>query len=392
MTAFDVIVVGAGIHGAGVAQAAAAAGQRVLLLEQQHPAFGTSSRSSKLIHGGLRYLENGQLRLVRESLHERSLMLRNAPELVKLTPFHIPLYQQTRRQPWQIRVGLSLYAVLGGFQRGCRFGSLPRHEWSQLDGLNTAGLHHVFRYFDAQTDDALLTQAVLRSAQQLGATTLIPARLEQAELHEDGVNVSYIESGQLRSTTARVLINATGSWVNHTLQRITPVQPERAIELVQGTHLILPGQLTQGIYYVESPRDGRAIFVMPWYVQTMIGTTETRYSGDPAQVRPLQTETNYLLQTLKHYFPTHRQHTASNIIRSFAGLRVLPSGSGHAFHRPRETVLDTDRINKPRLLSIFGGKLTGWRATAERVMQQVQGSLPQRKAVADTRCLRLSPE
>jgi glycerol-3-phosphate dehydrogenase len=246
--------------------------------------------------------------------------------------------------------------------------------------------------FDAQTDDTLLTQAVLRSAQQLGATALMPARLEQAELHEDGVNISYIESGQLRSTTTRVLINATGPWVNHTLQRITPVQPERAIELVQGTHLVLPGQITQGIYYVESPRDGRAIFVMPWYGQTLIGTTETRYRGDPAQVRPLQTETNYLLQTLKHYFPAHRQHTASHIVRSFAGLRVLPSGSGHAFHRPRETVLDTDRINKPRLLSIFGGKLTGWRATAERVMQQVQGSLPQRKAVADTRCLRLSPE
>ncbi|MGE0188062.1 MAG: glycerol-3-phosphate dehydrogenase/oxidase [Steroidobacteraceae bacterium] len=392
MTAFDVIVVGAGIHGAGVAQAAAAAGQRVLILEQQHPAYGTSSRSSKLIHGGLRYLETGQLRLVRESLHERTLMLKNAPELVQLKPFYIPLYNRTRRQPWQIRTGLSLYAVLGGFKRGCRFGTLPRSEWAQLDSLNTDGLHSVFRYHDAQTDDALLTQSVLRSAQQLGATACIPAMLQHVELHATGVAVSYLEHGQSHTTHARVLVNATGPWVNHTLSRVTPQQPVRLIELVQGTHLILPGQLTRGIYYVESPRDGRAIFVMPWYGQTLIGTTETRYRGDPAEVQPLQSEINYLLQTLKHYFPAHRNETQASISRCFAGLRVLPAGSGHAFRRPRETLLDVDRTDKPRLLSIFGGKLTGWRATAEKVMQRVAPSLPAHIALANTRDIRLLPE
>ncbi len=389
MSQYDLIVVGAGIHGAGVAQAAAAAHQRVLVLEQQHPAFGTSSRSSKLIHGGLRYLESGQLRLVHESLQERALMLKNAPELVQLKPFYIPLYQQTRRQPWQIRVGLSLYALLGGFQRGCRFGSIARREWDELDGLNTHGLHSVFRYHDAQTDDALLTRAVLRSAQQLGAEVCAPAKLTHAELHTEGVTATYVENGQSRSAQARVLINASGPWVNHTLGLITPAQPARLIELVQGTHLILPGHLTRGIYYVESPRDGRAIFVMPWYGRTLIGTTETRYRGDPAEVRPLQAEINYLLQTLKHYFPAYQR---SSIVRSFAGLRVLPTGSGHAFHRPRETVFDLDRQQRPRLLSIFGGKLTGWRATAEKVMQYVAASLPERKLRADTRSIRLLPE
>jgi glycerol-3-phosphate dehydrogenase len=392
LSEFDVIVIGAGIHGAGVAQAAAAAGQRVLIVEQQHPAYGTSSRSSKLIHGGLRYLESGQLRLVRESLHERALMLKNAPELVQLKPFYIPLYQHTRRQAWQIRTGLSLYALLGGFQTGCRFGALPRREWSQLDGLSTHGLHHVFHYHDAQTDDALLTQAVLRSAQQLGATACMPATLQHAELHAGGVEVAYLDNGHSHTVSARVLINATGPWVNQTLQLVAPRQPARLIELVQGTHLILPGAITRGIYYVESPRDGRAIFVMPWYGQTLIGTTETRYRGDPAEVRPLQTESNYLLQTLKHYFPAHQTDTQANIVRSFAGLRVLPTGSGHAFHRPRETVMDVDRQDKPRLLSIFGGKLTGWRATAEKVMQRVQASLSQHQHRADTRHIRLLPE
>lgn len=392
MNDYDVIVIGAGIHGAGVAQAAAAAGQRVLVLEQQHPAYGTSSRSSKLIHGGLRYLESGQLRLVHESLTERALMLKNAPELVQLKPFFIPLYQHTRRQPWQIRVGLSMYAVLGGFKRGCRFGSIARRDWPQLDGLNTHGLRQVFRYYDAQTDDALLTRAVLRSAEQLGAQVAMPAKLIHGELHNDGVTADYVQNGRTHSVRARVLVNASGPWVNHTLSLITPKQPVRLIELVQGSHLIVPGEVTRGIYYVESPRDGRAIFVMPWYGQTMIGTTETRYRGDPADVRPLQPEINYLLQTLKHYFPAHRALTVNDISRSFAGLRVLPAGSGHAFHRPRETLFDVDRDTQPRLLSIFGGKLTGWRAAAEKVMQRIAPSLPTRQQRIDTRHIRLLPE
>ena len=392
MAEYDVIVVGAGIQGSGVAQAAAAAGHRVLVLEQQHPAYGTSSRSSKLIHGGLRYLETGQFHLVRESLHERTLMLKNAPELVTLKTFYIPLYRQTRRQPWQIRTGLSLYAMLGGFQTGCSFSSVKRSQWSQLDGLNTQGLHHVFRYYDAQTDDALLTQTVLRSAIQLGATLSVPARLEHAQLHSTGVAVTYIEHGQSQSVNAKVLINATGPWINHTLQCITPTQPLPSIDLVQGTHLILPGEITQGIYYVESPRDGRAIFVMPWQGQTMIGTTETRYRGDPAAVRPLQAEINYLLQTLKLYFPAYGHYTANEVAKSFAGLRVLPAGSGHAFRRPRETLFTTDNATRPRLLSILGGKLTGWRATAAKVMHRIEPSLPARRPVADTRYLRLKPE
>lgn len=392
MAEFDVIVVGAGIQGAGVAQAAVAAGHRVLVLEQQHPAYGTSSRSSKLIHGGLRYLETGQFHLVRESLHERTLMLKNAPELVALKPFYIPLYRQTRRQPWQIRTGLSLYATLGGFQRGCSFSSLSHAQWSQLDGLNTQDLHHVFRYYDAQTDDALLTQAVLRSAIQLGATVAMPAQLEQANLHSTGVEVTYIENGSSRTAHGKVLINATGPWVNHTLQCVAPTQPLPSIDLVQGTHLILPGEITRGIYYVESPRDGRAIFVMPWQGQTMIGTTETRYRGNPDDVRPLNTEMNYLLQTLKHYFPAYEKYTSKDVTHSFAGLRVLPASSEHAFRRPRETLFAVDQEHSPRLLSIFGGKLTGWRATAEKVMQRIEPSLPTRRAVADTRHLRLRPE
>jgi len=391
MSQYDVIVVGAGIHGAGVAQAAVAAGQKVMLLEKESPAHGTSSRSSKLIHGGLRYLESGQFHLVRESLLERALMLKNAPELVRLRPFHIPLYQDTRRKPWQIMLGLSMYSVLGGFKRGCRFGMINRSEWSQLDGLKTDNLKAVFRYYDGQTDDALLTRAVMQSAVKLGAEVHIPAKLIHAELHADGVRATYEQNGAHAAVDAKVLVNATGPWVNRTLQCVTPTLPLRSIELVQGTHLVLPGQVTRGIYYVESPRDGRAVFVMPWYGETLVGTTETRYRGDPEAVKPLQTEINYLLQVTKHYFPGGKANL-NDIEHSFAGLRVLPAGEGHAFHRPRETVFDVDRAIKPRLISIFGGKLTGWRATAEQVMQHIESSLPTRKRLADTRHIALHPE
>jgi len=170
MTDVDIVVVGAGIQGAGVAQAAAAAGYSVLLLEQTGIASGTSSRSSKLIHGGLRYLESGQFRLVRECLRERALLLRNAPSFVRLAPHYIPVYRETRRRPLLLRAGLSLYAVLGGLHPEVRFRQLPRSAWSDLDGLNQDGLQAVFRYFDAQTDDAALTRAVVSSAQSLGAT------------------------------------------------------------------------------------------------------------------------------------------------------------------------------------------------------------------------------
>ncbi|HKQ30418.1 MAG TPA: FAD-dependent oxidoreductase, partial [Burkholderiales bacterium] len=148
---YDIVVIGGGIHGAGVAQAAAAAGYSVLALEKTALAAGTSSRSSKLIHGGLRYLESGRLRMVRESLHERAVLLRIAPELVRLVPFYLPIYPDTRRRPWQIAAGLSLYALLGGLARDNRFVRVPRAEWDDLEGLDMHRLQCVFRYYDGQT-------------------------------------------------------------------------------------------------------------------------------------------------------------------------------------------------------------------------------------------------
>ena len=169
MKEYDVVIIGGGIHGAGVLQAAAAAGHKALLIERQALASGTSSRSSKLIHGGLRYLESGQFALVRESLRERAIHLRIAAELVELKPFFIPVYRDTRRRPWQLKIGLWIYALLGGFDAATRFGSVPKAQWPALDGLKSSDLDAVIRYHDAQTNDALLTRAVVKSALGLGA-------------------------------------------------------------------------------------------------------------------------------------------------------------------------------------------------------------------------------
>lgn len=381
MTAdYDVVIIGGGIHGVGVAQAAVAAGHRALLLEQTALASATSSRSSKLIHGGLRYLENAQFGLVRESLRERELLLRLAPDLVRRLAFHIPIYTTTTRRPWEIHAGLALYALLGNLAPACRFATLPRAHWPELDGLVTDGLQAVFRYFDAQTDDAALTRAVMRSAQTLGAELACPARFVSAERHAEGIAVNYTTPAADITCHAHCVVNAAGPWATRVLRQFMPAQPVPDIQLVQGAHILVAGRLTQGAYYLEAPQDRRAVFVMPWYDRTLVGTTESVYTGDPGQVQPLLAEINYLQKTLAHYFPAR----PLAVVDSFAGLRVLPTGAGSAFHRPRETRLQTDDLRRPSIISIYGGKLTGYRATAERVMRLLQGTLPQRQPRADT--------
>lgn len=385
---YDLAIIGGGIHGVSVAQAAAARGFSVLLLEQSALAAGTSSRSSKLIHGGLRYLESAQFSVVRECLTERALLLRLAPELVRLVPFHSPLYRHTKRRPWQVSIGLSLYRLLGGFQQSGRFSRLPRNQWSRLDGLTTDNLDAVFRFWDAQTDDAVLTQAVMKSAQSLGAELALPAQFTDGELDNSGCTLRYQLNNREAYCRVRTLINAAGPWANRVLQTITPAVSQCHVDLVQGSHLLLPGRLNQGIYYVEAPQDRRAVFLMPWQENTLVGTTEHHYQGDPAKVHPLPEEQTYLLEVAAHYFP----HLAAiKPIDAFAGLRVLPATNGSPFGRSRETILHTDRNDQPRILTIYGGKLTAYRATAESVMRQLQSALPERKTVADTRQLPLSP-
>lgn len=383
---YDVVIVGGGIHGAGVAQAAAAAGYSVLLLEKDRPAAGTSSRSSKLIHGGLRYLESAQFSLVRESLREREILLKNAPGLVRLIAFYIPIYRQTTRRPWQIRAGLFLYSLLGGFSRNTRFQSVPQRNWDQFNGLRSDDLQKVFRYYDAQTDDAALTRAVLESAISFGAKSLYPARFLAGEKTDAGYMVRYRHGSEEQQCTAAVLINAAGPWINEVRSKVEPSPPGMEIDLVQGAHIVLDRPVCSGVVYVESPQDRRAVFIMPWQDRALVGTTETVFTGPPDEATPLPKEVEYLEATLQHYFPACEFKTMGQ----FAGLRVLPSAKGSPFGRPRETTLISDGRQSPHYLAIYGGKLTGYRATAEKVLRLLRRSLPKRKAIAKTDDVRIS--
>ncbi|WP_438950888.1 FAD-dependent oxidoreductase [Porticoccus sp.] len=360
---FDVVVIGGGIQGAGVVQAAQAAGYNCLILEKNYWGSGTSSKSSKLIHGGLRYLQSWEFSLVRESLRERSLLLSLAPQLVYGNWFYIPLYKGSRLRAWQLRAGLTLYWLLSGCRSDARFKVIPPAEWPELAGLKTAGLKKVYRYRDAQTDDAKLTSAVIQSAASMGAEVCSPAEVIAAESTPEGYRVLIKTSVGQRTVHCRFLVNAGGPWANRIARRITPEPGHLEVDLVQGIHLLLDRKISDRCFYLESPSDGRAVFVLPWYNTTLLGTTETGFDGDPDQVLPTAAERDYLLGILRHYFPDYD----GRVCGEMAGLRVLPKATGGFHQRSREV----EFVENSHYLAIYGGKLTGYRATAEKVLERI---------------------
>lgn len=381
----DVVVIGGGIQGVGCAQAVAAEGASVALLERREAAIGTSSRSSKLIHGGLRYLESYQFSLVRESLNERKILSQIAPHLVRLVPFHIPVYRGMQRGPWMIRAGLTLYSLLGNLRRSARFRSLPRSEWDRLDGLDREGLRAVFRYQDGQTDDAALCRAVLASAIELGALVEAGAEVVRIERGDERSTVHYVRDGQEHSLRARTVVNAAGPWVNRVADLADNPPPTRAVDLVGGAHIELEGRMDAGIFYTEAPSDRRAVFSIPWRGHIMVGTTEQTFTGDPSTVQPTDQEIEYLLGVHRRYFPESR----GELIEAWSGLRVLPQAEGSAFSRPRDVVLVKDDERSPTWIGIYGGKLTGYRHTAQEIVSalgpRIQGGVRR----ADTKTLKL---
>lgn len=373
----DILVVGGGIHGCGVAQAAAAQGYRVVLVEQGRLASGTSSRSSKLIHGGLRYLETLQLPLVYEALREREILLRIAPQLVRKQRFYIPVYQSNLRPPWMIAAGLNVYALLSLGQNPFR--RLPEKEWSEvLPGLNQTGLLAVFQYWDAATDDARLTRAVAASARQLGADI----REETALLHARYENHCWTAALSRGETVrAPVLVNAAGPWVQAVQQHISAPLPLPPLDRVQGAHIVLP-QPQEAYVYVEA-ENHRAMFIMPWQGHTLVGTTETAFAGNPAEVHPTASEISQLSEAYHRYYP-ERPWRPSEMLDRFAGIRILPKTGESFTGRPRAAGLVADNPRQPAVIAICGGKLTTYRSTAQKVMRLLNRSLPAPRRDIDT--------
>lgn len=384
METVDLLVIGGGINGAGIAQCAAAAGYSVMLLEKENIAGQTSANSSKLIHGGLRYLESGQLPLVRKSLADRKALLKLAPSLVYPIPFYIPVYDNSRRSPWAIRAGLSLYAMLSDFDALGQFKSVPAVHWSKIKGLKLSGLKAVYQYWDAQTDDKLLTQAVIKNARSLGVDVLEHAQCTQIEHKQGHCVVRYLHVGTEQELEALAVVNAAGPWVNQVLDTVLPPIASLPIEWVQGSHLLLDIPANDGIIYLESCFDKRVIFVMPWKGFTLIGTTETVLSSLTDKPSVTAEEIEYLLGIYSHYFSCFGDVTSlkARVVDSFCGVRVLPKQAGTAFDRPRDTV-HQNQPSHPNLLSLYGGKLTTYRTTAGEVNRWLEETIGKRQPLAD---------
>jgi glycerol-3-phosphate dehydrogenase len=363
---YDLAVIGGGIQGAGVALIAKRAGYSVLLIEKNTWASATSSKSSKLIHGGLRYLQTGQFTLVYECLKERQWMLTSLPNLVKPSWFYLPIYHDSHYPSWKVHLGLFLYRLLSGNGDYSQYKIIPKTQWHTLSGIQQKGLKTIFAYQDAQTDDAELTRHVMSRAQKLGVDCYEHMECMTAtreDNHSYLLELMHSDQQKNHVVHCKTIVNATGPWVNQVLHKLVPDVHNLPIELVQGTHLVVSPQLSEKCFYLSAPQDSRAVFCLPWKGKTLVGTTEIIYQGPPEDAHVTAQEKNYLSTVVKHYFPTYHFLIES----SFCGLRVLPRSSKKAFFRSRETLISKNST----IISLYGGKLTAWRSTATKVVTQL---------------------
>jgi len=370
---YDVAVIGGGINGAGIAADAAGRGLSVFLCEQDDLARHTSSASSKLIHGGLRYLEHYEFRLVREALAEREVLLAKAPHIVKPLRFVLP-HRPHLRPAWMIRAGLFLYDHLGKRKklpgsRGLRFGAR-----SPLK----AEIRRGFEYSDCWVDDARLVVLNAMAAREHGAQVQTRTRCIAASRQQDHWHLQLERAdGSSFSIRARALVNAAGPWVARFIETGLQQRAPYGIRLIQGSHLIVP-RLYEGEHaYILQNEDRRIVFAIPYLERfTLIGTTDREYQGDPAQVRIGEEETDYLLAVVNRHFK--HQLTRDSILHSYSGVRPLcndESDDPSAVTRDYTLAL-SGTPGEPPLLSVFGGKLTTYRKLAEAALEQLVPFFP----------------
>lgn len=371
---FDLLVVGGGITGAGIAQDAAQRGLRTVLVEKGDFASGTTQSSTKLLHGGLRYLEQFQFRLMYEALHERNRLVRLAPELAEWLPFLIPIYGGGWRV-WRVRIGLLLYDLLAGRPAGRVHRRIGREEALELAPfLDPTGLRGAFLYYDCRTNDTRLTLAVLRSARGAGAVTANYCRV--LEFVEEGGRlrgavVRDEVGGREFAVRARCVVNATGVWADDVASLADRGGPAR-LRPSKGVHLLVPAErLGAGGAAVLAPSphgDGRYIFVVPWQGAVLLGPTDTPYAGDPDEVEVAADDVAYILTAVNRLFPGLHL-TTEDIIGTIVGLRPLIAAEAATTSQlSRE-----HRIweGESGLISIAGGKLTTYRTMAAEVTDVV---------------------
>ncbi|MBA3324417.1 MAG: glycerol-3-phosphate dehydrogenase [Rhodobacteraceae bacterium] len=372
----DLLVIGGGINGAGIARDAAGRGLSVILCEKDDLAEGCSSRSGKLVHGGLRYLEYYEFRLVREALIEREVLLNSASHIIWPMRFVLP-HSPDDRPAWLVRLGLVLYDHLGGRKKlpGARALDLRRDpEGAPILDKYTRG----FEYSDCWVDDARLVVlnalgAAEKGAEVLTRTPCVSARRESgawtAQLRDE-------RTGQVRTVRARAIVNAAGPWVNDFIGRVAGSNSARNVRLVKGSHIIVPKFWEGRHAYLVQNHDKRVIFINPYEGDlALIGTTDVAYEGRPEDVQADETEIEYLIAAVNRYFKEKLRR--EDVITSFSGVRPLfDDGKGNPSAVTRDYVFDLDETGGAPLLNIFGGKITTFRELAERGMHRLKTVFP----------------
>jgi len=374
-TDFDLAIIGGGINGAGIARDAAGRDLRVVLVEQHDLAAHTSSASTKLIHGGLRYLEQGELRLVREALSERERLLSIAPHIIHPLRFVLP-YVDGLRPRWLLRLGLFVYDHAGGREK-LAASAATRLEGNALGAPLKPALRDGFEYSDCWVEDSRLVVLNAMDAAERGATVLTRTTLLSGRDSGKGWDLQCRdEAGAPRTLRARVLVNAGGAWVNELLQRMR-IAPRQRLRLVQGSHLILR-RLYQGehAYLLQSP-DRRVVFMIPFERDfTLVGTTDVPYEADPATPAIAPAERDYLLNCVNEFLRT--AVTTADIRGSYSGVRPLydsgEQSTAQQVSRDYHLELQHGERGAP-VLSVYGGKITTYRRLAEHAMQLLAPSL-----------------
>ncbi len=373
----DLLVIGGGINGAGIARDAAGRGLSVLLAEKGDLAEGTSSRSGKLVHGGLRYLEYYEFRLVREALKEREVLLRAAPHIIWPMRFVLP-HSPEQRPAWMIRLGLFLYDHLGG--REVLPGSRRLDLRTAPEGKAIRPDYKLaFEYSDCWVDDARLVVLNALDARERGAE--IRTRTEVVSARREGrqwaVTLKDARTGRSRQVSARVLVNAAGPWVEDVLGRVSGINANRHVRLVKGSHIVTRKFWDGPQAYLLQNRDGRVIFVNPYEGDlTLIGTTDIPYEGHAEEVTADPSEVDYLLDAVNRYMRTRL--TTADVRHSFSGVRPLyDDKAANPSAVTRDYVFDIDGGGDTApLLSVFGGKITTYRKLAEHALDRLRPLVP----------------
>ncbi|MGM0571088.1 glycerol-3-phosphate dehydrogenase [Marinobacter sp.] len=372
---YDVVVVGGGVNGTGIAMDAAGRGLSVLLCEMNDLASATSSRSSKLIHGGLRYLEHYEFRLVRQALAEREALLANAPHIMWPMRFRLP-HQPHLRPAWMIRAGLFLYDHLAKRELLPGSRSITFTPGDPLKPEITRG----FEYSDGWVDDARLVVLTARKAEQLGARVHTRTRCVRAERGTDHWQVTLLDTrtGDSRVVRTRALVNAAGPWVSSLFDSTLNQTAPRMIRMVKGSHIVVPRLNRDDEAYILQNEDERIVFVIPYEDHfSLVGTTDVDYEGNPSEATISDEETRYLLDIVNHYF--RHQLTPEDVVWSYSGVRPLMDDEEESAQKAsRDYSFEVDAPGgKTPLLSVFGGKLTTFRKLAEAATDRLCQYFPE---------------